>query len=517
MTSSGSPIQIGPWVGGLNTQSDQTSVADNQAVMIENLELDLDGSLLSRPPFADTGAPFSLGTSGNLELLGYYYAPGQVPFLLGSDGLSTTGYFDGSAWHVLTSTFAATSFVQFNGLAYLVAPVGSANPGGHWSPAGGFVTDPNMPKGDAVIAYKFRLWIAVGRDAVANGTTMYYSKVLGTAGGIWVAVPDFINIGAGDGQNIVQLVVYYQSILVFRTNSVYSFQFTSDPSSGAISLILPNIGLSDKDAVASFQSYLYFMYDGAAYEFVNNRAAQINTSVPFKAGSSANIYKPFATSILGSRAIFSFYDTLFVFNITTRTWTTWVSTVFGGIGRIIPLISTAQYTTAIAHSSVAVATGGTRKAKTLSITDGLTTDSELFNCTVITKNYNYQSSSTYKRLFWWGVDAVFRSTVIATVTPIVYSFAVTWGQLLAGSTWSSLLNFTWAQPLNGTLAVNVTRNTSGGGALRKFVKLTGSLWFRQVNFKLIFATDGSVTTAPVRIFSIMTYVKVKETVVQTVT
>ena len=512
----GEPTQIGPWVGGLNTQSDQTSIADNQAVIIENMELDLDGSLVSRPPIVDLAIAFPLGVTGNMQLLGYYYAPGSVPYLLASDGLSSTYYFTGTSWTLITSTISATAMAQFNGLAYMLAPVGSTNPGGSWSPSTGFVAEPNMPKGEAIVAYKFRLWIALGINATTNGTSLYYSKVLGTAGGIWITVPDFINIGSGDGQNIVQLVTYYQSILIFRSGSTYSFQFTSDPAAGQISQILPNIGLSDKDAVASFESFLYFMYNDKAYEFINNRATQVNTSVPLRAISRAGIYKPYAVSIFGNRAIFSYYDTLFAFNITTRTWTTWKSPLRGPIGKIVTLQQNNQFAQAICHSSSFVATGGSRTAKTLRITDGLTTDAEAFSCTLLTKNYNYNTSGSYKRLFYWGADAVFRSTVTAIVTPIVYNYAVTWGQMLA-FTWGAAKNFTWAQPISGTIAVTTIRNTSGGGAIRKFVKFDKSLRFRQANFKLVFDTDGSTSSAPIRIFSLMTYVKVKERVVQTVT
>ena len=40
----GAPIQVGPFVGGLNTFSDATAIADNELTVCENFELDLDGS-----------------------------------------------------------------------------------------------------------------------------------------------------------------------------------------------------------------------------------------------------------------------------------------------------------------------------------------------------------------------------------------------------------------------------------------------------------------------------------------
>jgi len=81
----GEAIQVGPFVGGLNTFSDETAIADNELVVCNNFELDLDGSLLSRPPIVDRGITFPLGATGNVNLLGYYYAPGNIPYLLASE------------------------------------------------------------------------------------------------------------------------------------------------------------------------------------------------------------------------------------------------------------------------------------------------------------------------------------------------------------------------------------------------------------------------------------------------
>jgi len=513
----GDAIQVGPFIGGLNTFSDPTAVADNELVECLNFELDLDGSLKSRPPFVDLGINFPLGATGNMLLLGEYFAAGGVPYLLASDGLNSTYYFTGTNWVLLTNTIAASSMVQFDSKAWLVAPVGAANPGGYWTPSGGFVADTNMPKGDVIVANKYRLWVAAGRDATVNGTRLYFSEVLGTTP-FWKVVPDFIDVGAGDGQNIVQLKVYYNSLLVFRTDSVYSFQYTSDPAAGQTSLVIPGVGLSDKDTLVSFESYLYFMYDDKAYEFVNNRVTQINVKVPFTAITRTGLYKNFAVSVFNNRIIFSYYDTMYVFSLKTRTWTRWRSTLRGPIGKIIPRISSSGFEEAITHSSSAVPAGGGRVAKTLRVTDGVTTDAEAMRCVAQTKNYNYEVSSAYKRLFWWGVDAVFRGEVVAIATPITFNYTVTWGQLRTmGATWGLLRSFTWAQPISGTLAVETVRDTTGAGSIRKFVKFMKSLRFRQITFKVDFECDGSTSTAPVRLFSLMTYVKAKERVSKPVT
>ena len=512
----GEAIQIGPFVGGLNTFSDPTAIADNEIAVCENFELDLDGSLISRPPIVNRNITFPLQSTGNINVLGYYYGPGAVPYLLASDGVSKTYYFNGSSWTLITNTFAASAMVQFDHKAWLVAPYGSANPGGYWTPAGGFISQVNMPKGDTIVAYKFRLWISGGRDALNNPTRLYYSNALSSPLGLWIASPDFADIGAGDGQSIVRVAVYYNSLIIFRTNSIYSFQYTSDPDNGVTSLLVPNIGLSAKNALVAWENYIYFIYDEKAYEFVNNRAQQINLKVPLQATSRTGIYDPYVVSLFSNRVIFSFWDTLFVFSIRTRTWTVWRSPVNGPIGTVIAAITDTDEEEAVAFSSAIVPAGGSRVAKTLHITDAVTTESEDFVCLVRTKNYNYQTSSAYKRLFWWGVDAIFKGQVTATATPITFNQAVLWNQV-SSYTWNQIVNYDWDQPGSPSSDVQTVRNSGGVGAIRKFVKFLKSLRFRQIHYTLEFETDGSIETAPVRLFALMTYVKAHEKVSKTVT
>lgn len=514
----GEPIPIGPFIGGLNSFSDPTSVADNELVLCNNFELDLDGSLVSRPPIVDLSVAMPLAINGQMKLLGYYYAAGGVPYLIASNGDTATYYYTGSSWVSLTATFAATAMAQFDDKVWLLAPVGSANPGGYWTPGGGFVADADMPKGTVIVSHKSRLWVATGKDATVNGTRLYFSKLLGSLPLIdfWLAVPEFLDIGAGDGQNIVNVVVYYNSLLVFRTNSIYTFQYSSDPASGSVSLIVPGVGLSERDCVVPYEGYLYFMYEDRAYEFFNNRVAQLNVKAPFVANSTIGLYRSYSVSILGKRVIFSFYDTMFVFSLNTRTWTTWTSTVHGAIGRIISMEDGSDTVTGIAHSSVSVPLGGTRNAKTLSISETLPSSSgEAMLCVAQTKNFSYEASSVFKRLFWWGMDSTFRTQVVAVAAPVVASYSVNWSQLLT-TTWSALLGYTWSQPLAGTLNVETNRDTTGFGSARKFVKFRKGLRFRQINFKLTFSTDGTTNTAPVRLFSLMTYVKPKERVSKTI-
>ena len=507
------PLVIGPFAGGLNTYDDPTAVKDSELVECLNWDPGLEGSLRSRPPFQNLNKPLTLGTAGNPRFLGFFYGTGNTYHLIATDGLSSTWSYNGTAWSLITNTFAASSMAQFDNKAWLASPVGETDPGGYWTPMGGFVADAAMPHGDTIVSFKSRLWISPGRGNV-NGTRVYYSKVLGQPS-FWTS-PNFVDVGQGDGQDIVLLTTYYNTLVAFRTQSIYAFSFNADPAQGSVTLLVPGVGLTSKDSLISYESYLYFMYDEKAYQFINNNAQQINLKVPFTATSQANISIPFGVSLFNNRAIFHYYDTMYVYSLRTKTWTRWKSPQHGSIGQIM---SPAGVLTdeAYVNSSAVVPSGVGRTGKLLYIADAFTNATENYTCEMQTKNYNYQLSSNFKRLFWWGVDAVFRTRVRGWAVPVVHHAQVSWGQLYSeGVTWGTLLGGTWGSPFIGDLSVFSDYDLQGTGPMRKFVKMFKSLRFRQIYFKIVFDTDGSIGSAPINLFTLTAYVGSKETVSKTV-
>ena len=501
MASPKRAMQLGPFMKGLNTFSDPSAVPDDGLAELLNMELDLDGSLVSRPPFHDTGINMPLGVSGNMVILGFYYTPLGAEYLIASNGLSSTYYLSGGAWVLLTNTFSATAMTQFDDKAWLLAPVGSVNPGGAWSPSLGFVAEPNMPKGTVIVAFKFRLWVAQGDQAVVNGSRLFFSKVLGITP-FWPVAPEFIDIARGDGQNIVAIRTYYQSLLIFRTASIYKYEYGTDPAAGTIEVSVPNIGLDSRWSLAAHENYFYFSYDDRAYEYLNGRANPISQAITFSStGSRSGYTVPLAVSIFNGRALFTFYDTLYVFSLTTRTWSRWRAPSRGGIGRILERRNDSS-TPPQAYAMRAIPPVGPRVAPLYRISDAITDDFEDFDCMVRTKIYAFDTPQLYKRLFWWGIDGIFRMDVTAIVTPIVYGGRVTWGELYSkGVTWGQLLNGTWGRPIAAGLSVETVRPELGATAQRKFVKFNKKLRFRQLQFEIAFSTRGDAQTAPVRLFS----------------
>lgn len=157
-----------------------------------------------------------------------------------------------------------------------------------------------------------------------------------------------------------------------------------------------------------------------------------------------------------------------------------------------------------------------RHAKLYRITDEITTDKEDFTCLVRTKIFHFDSPSKYKRLFWWGIDAIYRKVATGRVIPVTYGSAVTWGELL-NYTWNQLLSGTWRQPFVKGSSLETIRPELGLSAQRKFSKFRKGIRFRQAQFEVEFETDGSMDSAPVRLFSIHTEVNQAQTVSKAIT
>jgi hypothetical protein len=221
--------------------------------------------------------------------------------------------------------------------------------------------------------------------------------------------------------------------------------------------------------------------------------------------------------VFGKRVLYSFYDTLYVFSLRTRTWTRWRSAQHGAIGKIVSPVSPNAQDAAFALSSKLIPEGGTRAAPLLYLREDTTGVVEHFECVLQTKNYNYALPSNFKRLFWWGVDAIFRGQVIGQAIPIVYASKPTWGQLrTAGVTWHQMLSGTWSSPLSVPLVIETDYNLANLGSTRKFVKFRKGLRFRQIGFRVTFPVDGTTLTLPVYIFSLTAHIVTRETVVKAI-
>ncbi len=509
----GEPIQVGPFRGGLNTFSDASAIADAELVVCDNFDPDIDGSLKSRPPAIEIGTPLSLQSTGNPKIVASIRSTTGDLLIIANDGVSKTYYFDGSDWNLITDTFAASAATEYNGEVWLVSPPTSGNPGGKWTVGGGFSAETNMPHGGDIVEFKSRLWIVRGKDATAEGTRLFFSNVLGTSP-FWPVSPNFIEVGLGDGENIVAISTYFNMLLLWRTASIYRYTYTVDPANGDVAVIVPGVGLENRESLVAYESYFYFMYEGRAYEFINNRAQQINQLVSFSSPSLSGVSEPFSVSVVGQRVLFQWYRVTFVYHLRTKTWTTWTTSSFLSFGKWLPRPLNDGVEEAVCFSSATVPAGSSREASLLSMLDTFdNVRTEDMTCAMQTKNYDYESATLIKRLFFWALSAAWNGQMRATQNVISFTMKPTWGQIRADFTWGSLrATSTWGGLSSDTKTHTTIRNSTSAGPLRKEAKVGHRTKFKRINFRVEFDNDGSSTTAPVRLFYLTTYVRAGQVV-----
>lgn len=502
-------IRLGPFVAGLDTYSDPTAISDTALASVINFEMDGDtGSLVNRPPIStfNAGVPGATTGNGGTKLLGYFSAPGNVFRLIASNRKDATYWFDGSTWTKIAD-INATAIVQYRDDLWLITGPNDPLNGGKWNPGSGFTTDVNIPHGAAIIAHKDRLWVIPGKAAMTGGTRLYMSVIVSAAVS-WPVSKVIIDIGAGDGQNIVDVVMYINDLVIFKERSTYRFSYSSDPATGSVSRISATIGAMDTGCFAEYENQLYVLHNNKVFLFANYNYSQVNSNVPLRASDpSAVLHENASLSIWAERIFVEYYDATFVFSIKTQTWTMWdcadPSRKF--LGRFLP------FPGALPDMPTAYVTSVSRNTGTIyRVIDAITDATEDMTCTIETKNYDYQSASKFKRLFWWGVDVIANVSLRVEARPVVFARTVTWGEARA-YTWGQLK--TWGRLLDTDINVWEVIPVEGSAYGRKYVKATPvSLRFRQISFKVSGETKGDTTTAPLRIFNLTTFVKDKQQV-----
>lgn len=340
----GKPLRLGPFIGGLNTGSDPTAIADAELVESTNLELDIDGSLVSRPPMVELEGHANF-TERIVALCEGIFSGSN--YLIGSsaDGVF---YFLNGVWTLITNTFRASAAVQYADKIYLVPHPSAANPGGKWDPVGGFVAVAAIPKGQAAVIHKERLFIVPGEDSSTNTSRLSFTDPGNFD--VWPG-SNFIDIGQGDGTKLLDVTVYQDNLLLFKNQSTYVLAYDVRPTDAVVRKISSTIGTDTQFCVANYENQVYCLHNGWVYEIINYDFNRLNTKVPFVNDPTSP--SPFSSeseflSLVGDRLIVRFFSRVYVYNLRTRTWCQWSSTrdplnYFGPVVTLHPLSGRLYY------------------------------------------------------------------------------------------------------------------------------------------------------------------------------
>lgn len=314
----GEPLRLGPFIGGLNTGSDPTAIADAELAVCKNFELDIDGSLVSRPPMVELRS--HIDVSDNLLTIGEATFSG-THYLFVSCSHSTFSY-DGINWSKIFSG-RATIAIQYANNVYFITHPTSAVGGGKWSPSTGFTTVAALPKGQAAVIHKERLFIVPGIDATTDTSRLHFSEP-----GDFESFPssNFIDISQGDGSNLIDLTVYQDNLLLFKNNATFVLAYDVRPADAVLRNISLTIGVTSQHCITNYENQIYIFHNGWVYELINYDFNRLNTKVPFIKDETAP--SPFGSesifiSLLEDRIICRYYKNVYVFGLRTRTWSQW--------------------------------------------------------------------------------------------------------------------------------------------------------------------------------------------------
>lgn len=401
--------------------------------------------------------------------------------------------------------------VQYNDLAYIVASPLSGGAGGTIDDSLTYSVLSAIKKGGSAVVHKERLFVVPGPDKTGVDSTLLY----GSAPADFVTYPIAVYINKGDGQKLIDILVYNDNLLLFKEDSTYVLAYDDDPTAAITRKVNSTIGVASSHCVVAYENQLYVLHRNNVYEVVNYDFAKINSKVPFVLDTTKPAPWLFSTfvTLLGDRLIVRYYARIYIFGLKTKVWTRWTTgTRYIGPAVAIPIRTEAQATPEYVLASN-VSTGNDIHAFR-DVVDS--THAEDIECSITTKNYDYGVPHRYKRLMWWGADISAVSIITGIVQPVVIGFSVTWDQLEAAYpaiTWDNLQ--TWDQPL--VAPVIVQTDIPSQTSLRKFAKFKKPLRFRQINYQVLFSYDGTDVTGPVRFFALTSIIGTKQHVSRSLT
>lgn len=502
-----SELKMGPFIGGINRYSDPSAIADSELVDCVNFDIDLDGSLKSRPPWSTligTGLTrFSTVNEEYTRVLGTFVFSGYRVILLQSNYTKTSdlgvvtreiglyiNFVDGPNAGLTSPVFTSpdvndyanpfSNIVRYKDTLYVfrakggsllsakftVDPVAGNTPG---------FTLTSYPPASKAFLYKERMWL-VG-DKSTNTSRMYFSDV---ADPNTYQAASFFDIRPGDGDTLNEAIVYQDNVYLFKNGSIWVFAYDTQPTQAVLQLLHASLGVDNEYSTALYENVIYFLKWNQVYQIANYDFTRISTKLPFEEdkslpvptngeawGSNINSWIfPSFLSLVGDRLIIRYFNRLYVYHLRMRAWSRWNSQdpVINYMGQIIRLedagvssTSKKVYSSYVAGSCLAIVPYY-----------GQTTD---ISISVIQMNDTYDSSTVESTWWTWsGTKLNVRvNDILASIKTKIYDLGIShrykrllhWGvdvvtgrpvtgilspfSLAYRVTWDQLVAYTWAQ------------------------------------------------------------------------
>lgn len=510
----GAAYPLGPFKGGLANVAERATIEDDQLAEVINMDFDIDGSLVARPPVV-LEQEFPAGqTAGVAQPLGWYLRNDGVAFQVIAFTSTTWIYNYAAKTWTQIATFRAASFVQYDNKILMICETQS---GGYWE-GGNFTATTSMPLGSQITFYQERFW-AFGVKGTANATTVWFSNlnIITPAQSIydWVPNSNFFTVSRGDGQWITALVADTSGLLIFRNLSSYIFSYASGPANGTLRPFSKTIGAENQWSVVPYENYYFVLSGSNLYQLQGLRHYSINARrVKFdRTLADISLRMDTRLSVLNGRIMVWWFGTLYSYSVLTNTWATWQAAASRAAA-----FFTVPSSAGAGQGSVSLAFTGHADsvyAKVWRITDGpvaVGSLTEEIMCKISTKAYSLDESSKYKRIFQWFIEVLSSRGVQGVAHPIaLLGVNVTWNDL-STRTWNEMSKNTWNNLLVSAVEYGDATDYPTSSPVRTVAKLRASARFLRMYFDVFLSWDGTTATGPVRIYSITPHLKVKSDV-----
>ena len=513
----GTPKTLGPFKGGLNNAAGLGEyIEDEELFQLNNLEVDIDGSLANRPAIRRLRVATS---SFHFQIIGTYKAVDGNTYLCattpGGNAVvqminSKTGAYAVSAGGASMDSVCA---VQWKDRMYVISNNPVKNGGYFTYSAGNFTWVPvaTMPTGESATIYRQRLFIAAGIGASTFSSRLYYSAV--NDGANW-PVAGTVDIDDGNGEKLTCIIGMANDILCFKEHSTYRYGFQSDPAQAELSKISGTIGVPNFACAATYDNNnIYLMHGDAVFELFNYTFTEISQKAKFTQKLDITLLpgETFGLTCFRNRLFVRFYSDVYVYNIKTQSWSTWSSTRKFSRLYVIPSADVGL-DFAYAHPATTDDNGYLYFFQDDRITGvgGTGSSGEQFKCSLTTKTYDFDIPYQFKVQYYWAVDlATSGPTDFAAILPNAM-LNNTWNYQKDTYTWDSAASqLTW--DTGGDVTIYHDENAAVGRYRRKYIKLEKKIRFRQVYYTI--STDAianSVGDSSVRIYDIISFLEPKE-------
>ena len=343
----------------------------------------------------------------------------------------------------------------------------------------------------------------------------------------------YVEIGGGDGQWITAMAQGYNDIVIFRNRSTYRYSYGDVPEEGTMQVMQQDIGAESKRSVVKFENAHFVLYGGTLYKYQNWLYYPLNAQrVKFESYDNFTRRFQHAVSIVGRRCLVWHNGSMYSYNLDTETWSEWESihrvAYFASVPRLSEENAEELYF-GISGDSLQQAPGLSDFAL-YRIEDQAVSSvgSESFRCSLQTKIYDFQTPVEWKRLYFWSVDLSTSLPVRAVAVPVAITerpVSVHWDELSQDGQydnsyyrWDELsydgvgdVAFSnWDRPKTpGTVESVIDDFPVGATPLRMETKLDNALRFRRIYFELYLDCDGTASTSPVQVFSIIPMIGAK--------